>query len=85
MDLMHTFDMRIEREINKKLLRECVAVMGLEKLAVAASCSASLLQKLCSDCYVTVPSLKKCDALCAATGQKMDELFPVLENKKESA
>jgi hypothetical protein len=76
--------MNIQREINKKLLRECVAVMGLEGLAVAASCSASLLQKLCGDSYTTVPSLKKCDALCAATGQKMDALFPIVQGKKKS-
>lgn len=76
--------MSIERVINKKLMRECVAVMGLEKLAVAAGCSASLVQKLCAESYTTVPSLKKCDSICAACGQKLDTLFPVLENKKES-
>lgn len=82
---MHNSFMSINREINKKLLRELVKVMGLEKLAVEADCSASLLQKLCSDSYHTVPSLKKCDSLCAATGSKMDALFPVVENKRKSA
>ena len=73
------------RTINKKLLKECVKVQGLERIAVAADCSASLLQKLCSESYLTVPSIRNIDGICKATDRSIDELFPIFDEKKESA
>jgi DNA-binding Xre family transcriptional regulator len=73
------------RTINKKLLKECVKVTGLERIAVEADCSASLLQKLCSDSYQTVPSIRNIDGICRATACSIDELFPIFDEKKESA
>ena len=73
------------RYTNKALLRELVKEIGLEQIAVRAECSASLLQKLVSDRYETLPSIRKIDGLCFATGKNIEELFPVFEDEKESA
>lgn len=74
-----------KRIINKDLLRLRVKELGLEKLAAKADCSASLIQKLISDSYDSIPTLRKVDAICAATGEKLDTLFPVFEDSEESA
>lgn len=73
------------RVINKILLKKLVKEIGLEKVAVAANCSASLLQKLCSEKYEVNPTIRTIDGICFATGKTMDELFPVSEATKESA
>lgn len=62
-----------------------VGIMGLERLAVEASCSASLIQKLVSESYLNVPSLRTIDGICKASGYQIDEIFPFFEDKKESA
>jgi transcriptional regulator with XRE-family HTH domain len=77
-----------KRTVNTPLLRKWVQNNGdraLERLALDSGCSASLVQKLCSGNYESSLSIKKIDGLCRVTGYKIDELFPVLENKKESA
>jgi transcriptional regulator with XRE-family HTH domain len=72
-----------QRQVNKLLLRTSVKVMGLERLAVAAECSASLLQKLVSDGYHGSPSIRTIDGLCHATGHKIDDLFPFADQAEK--
>lgn len=78
----------MKRIVNKKLLREWIAMNGkgaLERLALESGCSASYLQKLCSESYGAVPSIGKIDGLCRVTGYRMDDLFPFFEDKREIA
>jgi hypothetical protein len=82
---MYTWCMKNKRKTNKLLLRECVKIRGLARIALEADCSPSLIQKLCSDSYIKVPGIDIIDGLCKATGHSLDELFPVFEAKKESA
>jgi DNA-binding Xre family transcriptional regulator len=77
--------MRKTRTTNKKLLRASVKEVGLERVAVAAECSASFLQKLISENYTGIPSIQIIDGICEATDLKIDDLFPFFEDKKEIA
>lgn len=76
------------RIINKKLIREWIKINGkgsLERLAFQSGCSASLIQKLCSESYDLIPSISKIDGICKVTGYEINDLFPVFEAKKEIA
>lgn len=73
-----------KRIINKELLRERVKEIGLEMLAVTAECSASLIQKLVSEGYSGSPSLRTVDAICLATGDEMNDLFPIASQEEAS-
>jgi transcriptional regulator with XRE-family HTH domain len=80
----------MKRLINKKLIREWIKINGkgsLEKLALESGCSASLVQKLCSESYESTPSISTIDGICAVTGYALDELFPIdrQEEKKKPA
>lgn len=78
--------MQKKRVTNKKLLRASVKEVGIERVAVAAECSASFLQKLISENYAGIPSIRIIDGICEATSHSIDELFPlVCEAEKESA
>lgn len=77
--------MTIQRYVNKDLLRFLVSEYGLERLAVMANCSASLLQKLVSDGYDKVPSIRIIDGLCHATNHDINSLFPIFEGEKEAS
>lgn len=77
-----------KRIVNKRLIREWIKINGkgaLERLALESGCSASLIQKLCSERYETTPSICKIDGICKVTGYAMDELFPIFDEKKKSA
>lgn len=74
-----------KRVINKALIRSLVKQMGVEKTAVAANCSASLVWKLMSEEHDVIPSIRKIDGLCFALNKSIDELFPIFDEKKESA
>jgi transcriptional regulator with XRE-family HTH domain len=74
-----------KRIINKPLLRMCVKLIGKERVAVAAGCSASFIEKLMSEKYKGLPSITTIEGLSLATGKTVDELFPVFEAEKESA
>lgn len=74
------------RTINKVLIRELVKEVGsVERVAVAANCSASLVWKLMSEGHRTIPAIGKIDGLCFALNKSIDELFPISEVSKESA
>jgi transcriptional regulator with XRE-family HTH domain len=79
----------MKRIVNKKLIREWIRINGkgaLERLALDSGCSASLVQKLCSESYEGIPSIAKIDGICRVTGHDLDTLFPlVCEARKESA
>lgn len=75
-----------KRVINKSLIRSLVKEMGsVERVAVEANCSGSLIWKLMSDDYDVIPSIQKIDGLCFAFKKSLDELFPVVEAGRESA
>lgn len=78
-----------KRIVNRKMIREWIKINGkgsLERLALESGCSASMVQKLCSESYdYGVPSIGKIDGICKVTGYSIDELFPVFDEKKESA
>jgi hypothetical protein len=68
-----------KRIVNKKLIREWIRVNGkgsLERLALESGCSASLIQKLCSEGYESIPTIDRIDGICKVTGYKMDDAFP---------
>lgn len=73
------------RTVNKSLLKELIKKKGLERIAVDADCSASLLQKLASEKYDGLPSIRKIDGICFATETKIDELFPVCETGQKAS
>lgn len=73
------------RTINKVLLKNRIKDIGLELVAVKAGISASLLQKLVSEAYTKTPSLRTVDGLCEATGEKLNDLFPLDQEKEEVA
>lgn len=73
------------RHINKVLLKFLIKEIGLERIAVAADCSASLLQKLVSDSYETIPSIRKIDGICSATGHSIEDLFPLVQIEEEAS
>lgn len=75
-----------KRIVNKKLIREWIKVNGkgsMERLAYESGCSASLVQKLCSDGYYAVPSICKIDGLCEVTGYSINDLFPFAREVEE--
>jgi transcriptional regulator with XRE-family HTH domain len=77
-----------KRIVNKKLIREWIKVNGkgaLERLALESGCSASLVQKLCSESYVSTPSIDRIEGICKVTEYSLDQLFPIFDEKKESA
>lgn len=75
-----------KRIANKKLLRASVKEVGIAKVAVAADCSPSFLQKFLSDSYSSLPSIGIMDGICEVTNHSLDELFPfVCDTEKESA
>lgn len=68
-----------KRIVNKKLIREWIKINGkgaLERLALESGCSASLVQKLCSESYEGVPSIDRIDGICKVTGYGISDLFP---------
>jgi hypothetical protein len=77
--------MKTTRTFNKKLFKECVRIRGVAIVAVEAECSPSMIEKLCSESYKGMPSMRKIDGLCRATGQTIECLFPVVEDKKEAS
>ncbi len=77
--------MNTQRHINKDLLRFLIGEYGVERLAVMAGCSSSLLQKLISDKCDKVPSLRIIDGLCASTNHSLNDLFPIVEIKEEAS
>jgi transcriptional regulator with XRE-family HTH domain len=74
-----------KRVINKKLFRELVKEKGVEKTAVDANCSASLVWKLMSDEHNVIPKMEKIDGLCFALNKKIDQLFPFDDEEKKLA
>jgi transcriptional regulator with XRE-family HTH domain len=77
-----------KRIVNKKLIREWIKINGkgaLERLALESGCSASFLQKLCSESYDGIPSISIIDGISKVTGYPMSELFPIFDEKKKSA
>jgi transcriptional regulator with XRE-family HTH domain len=79
-----------KRIVNKKLIREWIKVNGkgaLERLALESGCSASFVQKLCSEGYEGVPSIDRIDGICRVTEYSLSELFPIdrQEEKKKPA
>jgi transcriptional regulator with XRE-family HTH domain len=76
----------LKRITNKKLLKASVKEVGLERVAIQADCSASFLQKLLSESYAGIPSIRIIDGICQATHHSIDELFPLVSTpEKESA
>jgi hypothetical protein len=75
-----------KRIVNKRLIREWIKINGkgaLERLALGSGCSASLIQKLCSECYdYGVPSIDRIDGICKVTGYEICELFPFADQVK---
>lgn len=72
--------------MNTQLLKEYLVIqgkLGKETLAVKTGISFVKIERMLRGRRdATKPEM---EALCRATGYKMNELFPVLENKKESA
>lgn len=68
-----------KRTVNKKLIREWIKVNGkcsLERMAFESGCSASLIQKLCSESYDGIPTIDRIDGICKVTGYELSDLFP---------
>lgn len=74
-----------KRVINKTLIRALVKENGIERVAVGANCSASLLQKLMQDGYEALPTIAKIDGLCFYSGKTINDLFPFDQEKEEAA
>lgn len=72
-----------KRIINKELIKELVKAKGVERTAVDAKCSASLVWKLMSSEHETIPSIRKIDGLCFALEKTIDELFPFDQQEEE--
>ena len=75
-----------KRIINKKLIKEWIAVNGkgaLEKLAHESGCSFSLVSKLPNENYSKIPTINHIDGLCKVLGTDINTLFPFED--KESA
>lgn len=73
------------RYINKPLLRLEVKRVGLVKVAYTADCSTSLIQKLMSEPYESVPGIDILDGICDATDRHIDEMFPRLVNEDKAS
>jgi transcriptional regulator with XRE-family HTH domain len=75
-----------KRVVNKKLIRDWIKQNGkgaLERLALESGCSASLIQKLCSEAYDSIPSISTIDGICHVTGYGISELFPFDRQEEE--
>lgn len=75
-----------KRIVNKQLIREWIRINGkgsLERLAFESGCSASFVQKLCSESYEGVPSINRIDGFCKVTGYAISELFPIDQQEEE--
>lgn len=74
------------RQLNTQLLREYLAIKGKlarDTLAVETGISSVKIGRMLNGKReATKPEM---EILCSVTGYKMHELFPVVENKKESA
>ena len=74
------------RTINKVLIRKLVKEKGsVERVAVEANCSASLIWKLMSEGHKTVPAIGKIDGLCLALDTDINELFPLSNSEEKIA
>jgi transcriptional regulator with XRE-family HTH domain len=74
------------RKLNTQLLRSYLVIQGKlskETLAVEAGISVVKIDRMLrGKREATKPEML---ALCKVTGYEIDQLFPVVENKKESA
>lgn len=74
------------RTINKVLIRKLVKEVGsVERVAVAANCSASLIWKLMSEEHKTIPAIGKIDGLCFALNTDINDLFPISKAEEKIA
>jgi hypothetical protein len=74
------------RKLNSELLNAYVVIkgnLGREILAVESKMSFVKIDRLLKGTRKATEL--EMDSLCRATGYPLDELFPVVENKKESA